>query len=319
MSETTAVARHQRGNVVLGKQGLEFDLDSMIRFANGLVDAGMAPKGVSKPGAVVGLLEAGRELGLAPMYALSNLTFTNGRLGIMGDAAKALVRARGVLKPGTDFEAIYEGDENTPSWTCTVTAWRDGQPKPFSCSFSIQDAITAGLVRIWQGKVQSKTRDGWGDSGPWATYTQRMLMYRALGFLCRDRFSDVLGGAVLTEELRDYPTTDHRAESAPAGPDPLLAQAEEAVIIAEEPIQATLPAPAATVEAPDGITDEEQRTIAAIEKLEGAMITATSKEALDLAWSNAAPLIESLSVKQRKALSKLYDQAAESFTSEVTR
>lgn len=304
---STAVSmreRSERANVALGKQGLEFDLDSMIRFANGLVDAGMVPKGVSKPGAVVGLIEAGRELGLAPMYALSNLTFTNGRLGIMGDAAKALVRARGVLKPGTDFEETYEGAENTPSWTCRVTAWRDGQPKPYESTFSLQEAINAKLVRIFNGAVQASTRDGWGDNGPWARYTKRMLMYRALGFLCRDRFSDILGGAVLQEELRDYPTADVRVDTPPAEPDPLLAQAVEAIVVTNEE-----PNPAEQRE----IEDDEATAIRAYEKLEGDLVTAPSAADLTRIYEEASEFINSLGAPQRKQISRLYDQVMGSF------
>lgn len=224
----------KRADVAMGSRGLALDnLDAAIRFADGLVKAGMVPKGVSHPGAVVGLIEAGKELGLAPMYALSNLTFTNGRLGIMGDAAKALIRGNGMLEPGTDFTEEYVGEEMTPEWTCTVIAQRKGMQKPFARSFSMREAIAARLVKLENGRALSRTRDGWGDHGPWSAYTKRMLMYRALGFLVRDYFSDVLGGAVLTEELRDYPTTDAVTVVAPTEPDPLLADAAECERIAE--------------------------------------------------------------------------------------
>lgn len=201
------------GNPSLGDRGFEFDLNSAIRFATGLCESGMAPKNM-KPGAVVALLEAGRELGIAPMFALGNLTLVNGRLGIMGDAAKGIIRAAGVLKPGTDFAEDYQGEHFSEERSCTVSAWREGQPAPFRRTFSIEDAQRAGLCRIWRYEsgerkgesiYQSKTRDGWDVSGPWATYTDRMLMYRALGFLCRDYFSDLLSGAVITEEIMDYP------------------------------------------------------------------------------------------------------------------
>lgn len=256
----------------MGQRGFEMDLDGAIRFATGLIQGGMVPKGITNPGAVVGLIEAGKELGLAPMYALANLTFTNGRLGIMGDAAKALIRRSGALKPGTDFAEVYEGEEFTASWKCTVTAWRDGQPAAFSESFSIADAITARLVRLNGTTVLSKTRDGYGESGPWTTYTKRMLMYRALGYLCRDRFSDVLGGAVLQEELRDYPSIEVARDVAPSTePDPLLAS-----VAVEAPIEAELvplpdppashgrdyepPAPEPIVEPPAVAPNEERIT-----------------------------------------------------------
>lgn len=220
-----AVAKRAPASVTMGEKGFNFDFDSALRFAAEIVEAGMAPKGISKPGAVVGLIQAGRELGLPPMMALANLTFTNGRVGIMGDAAKALIRSGGHLKDGTDFVETYGGKEGTPTWSCTVSAWRKGQAKPFTYTFTLQDAITAKLVRIWNdGTLQSATRDGYGTDGPWAKYTKRMLKYRALGFLCKDHFSDVLLGCIVEEELRDYPGTAARGD-APAGADPLLVAA----------------------------------------------------------------------------------------------
>lgn len=216
----------------MGERGFDFDFESAWRFAKGLIEGGMVPYGIKGPGAVVGLMEAGKELGLPPMYALANLTFTNGRLGIMGDAAKALVRRAGVLEPGTDFTETYTGTEGTADWTCTVTAQRRGNA-PCSRSFSLGDAMRAGLVQLdARGEapvIKSRHRGGWGTEGPWSTYTARMLMYRATGFLVRDYFSDVLGGAVLTEELRDYPGDpevpgEPRVVSPPTEPDPLLAE-----------------------------------------------------------------------------------------------
>lgn len=219
MSET-AVAK--RPPMQMGERGFDFDFENMQRFANALIEGGMVPKSIKSPGAVVGIIEAGKELGLPPMYALANLTFTNGRLGIMGDAAKALIRNSGALEPGTDFEEVYSGIENTPEWKCTVSAHRAGQSKRFSRDFSIADAVVARLVRLEGKKVLARAYDGYDDKGPWATYTKRMLMYRALGFLVRDYFSDSLCGFALAEEIRDIPATTERG-LPPSEPDPLLA------------------------------------------------------------------------------------------------
>lgn len=222
-----------------GPRGLQLqNLDEMIRFASGLIQAGMAPKGLTaQPGAVVALIQAGAEIGLPPMWSLSNLTFVNGRLGIMGDAALALIRSRGLLEPRTDFRVEYTGAEMTPEWTCVVTAQRAGHP-PASRKFSLADAVRAGLGRFTEAA-------GWKASkgGPWDSYPQRMLYYRALGFLTRDEFSDVLYGLVLTEELRDYPPV--RGESAvPASArgqaDPLLIEAAQdapGLTIEAEPVE----------------------------------------------------------------------------------
>jgi hypothetical protein len=289
--------------MMLGRGGFDFDFESAQRFAKALIDGGMVPKGINSPGAVLGMMQAGKELGLPPMYALSNLTFTNGRLGIMGDAAKALIRNSGELKPGTDFEETYTGEEFTAGWKCTVTAHRNGQPKPFEASFSLADAQRAKLIQLKDGRVMTYKRDGgWGDhSAPWSTYTKRLMKYRALGFLVRDHFSDIIGGLVTAEELRDYPVDVSGVHVAPpAGPDSLLAAA---------PVFETAP-PSDVIEAETVADDPEARSL---EKFEGDIAAADSSETLDRVWNEGAELFGAVSIRQKKALAALYEQTARSF------
>ncbi len=227
----------RRVPVVLEQSGFELaTLDDAWRFGEALIRGRMVPSSIAAggPGAVVGIIQAGRELGLPPMFALSNMTFTNGRVGLMGDAAKAVIRARGGLTEGTDFRVTYSGEEMTPGWTATVSCTPVRQREPVSESFSLGDAIRAGLCRLREGVVETHSRSGgWGGAGPWSTYTRRMLYYRALGFLVRDHFSHLLSGAVICEELSDYQRAGdfQRARDAarverdvtPREPDPLMA------------------------------------------------------------------------------------------------
>lgn len=307
------VIKHPRAPMVMGKQGFEFDFDSAWRFARGLIEGGMVPKGIVNPGAVVGLIEAGKELGLAPMYALANLTFTNGRLGIMGDAAKALIRSKGGLEPGTDFTEEYTGEEYTPEWKCTVTAHRRGSSAPVSRSFSIADAIKAKLIRLDGTKVSSRKGSEWIDYGPWSTYTKRMLMYRAFGFLARDYFSDYLGGAVLAEELRDYPTQD-REVVPPSEPDPLLQNAPKAsapvAVVEAEVVKEPAPKP---TEVKAAAETDDRDLVREIEKLEGRVLTADNLEELNSAWRSSSELLTRIPPAEAKRLKKLYDQIKRNF------
>ena len=226
--ERPARAVAQRKPMKLGEQGFEFDFEGAWRFAQGLIEAGMVPRGVDKPGAVLGIMQAAREMGLPTMYGLANLTMTNGRIGIMGDAAKALIRRSGMLEPGTDFVETFTGEPDTEGRTCTVSAHRAGQREPFSRSFSLRDAERAGIAKATPQGVKSRKGREWTDYGPWTTYTDRMLCYRATGFLARDYFGDVLCGAVFTEELADYPAHARpalREITPPAEADPLLGEA----------------------------------------------------------------------------------------------
>lgn len=256
--------------VAYGDRGLKFtNLDEALRFAQGLANAGTIPKSIEslpeqkRAGAVLAIIQAGAEAGLPPMWALSNVTFVNGRLGIMGDASLALVRKAGVLKRGTTVQRVYSGEPMTPAWRCTVTAHRADHLEPVSASFSMGDAVQAGIGRFTQ-------QNGWAatKTGPWQNYPQRMLYYRALGFLLRDHFSDVLMGMVVKEELDDYTagrgegvTTLRERDVTPAKEDPLLAsvpgvrlepEPEDAVIVEDEtgPAEPANPEPSGPLEEP---------------------------------------------------------------------
>jgi len=332
-------------NALMGEDGFVFDLSSAMRYAEKLVEGGAVPKGLSA-GGVLMIMDAASQLGVARTYALSHFTFINGRLGIDGDAARALIRASGKLKPGTDFKVEYFGEPFTPEWGCRVSAERVGVTEPFVGSFTIAQAIVARLVRIWiypsDGEgwkkgdrvFQSRMRDGgWGTDGPWAAYTQRQLMYRALGFVCRDGFSDVLGGAAVSEELRDIPgaRVEGPAAALPSEPDPLLAmaiQAEpparsvpppdavEAEVVHESPVVheslATLPS-GASAEGGVQISLSEQALISALDRLEGAILGADSAAALDAVWRDAAVVMKQADERQQRRFKKLYEQNRKNF------
>jgi hypothetical protein len=175
--------------IAMGKDGMQITtLEDAYRFGQYCVASGFAPKGMTKPEQVVMALQTGAELGLPPMRALSCVTVINGRPGLMGEAALALIKSRGVLKRGTSITCDYEGKgEET---VCIARAHRKGETKPVEGRFSVFDAKRAGL---------------WKKSGPWSQYPKRMLWWRAVAFLVRDHFSDVILGLTLAEEARDLP------------------------------------------------------------------------------------------------------------------
>lgn len=194
-------------------EALEKRMSLFRELAVTVVKAKLAPRGLQTPEQVMVAMQTGAELGLPPMRALSCVTVINGRAGLMGEAALALLRRDGVLEPGTDLSTDYTGEGD--AFACVARLHRRGQPDPFVQKFSVAMAKKAGL---------------WGKQGPWRDYPQRMLMWRAVGFLLKDHFTDVLMGLPLEAELRDIPPV-RRAEHprdldalAPeaTGPDPLL-------------------------------------------------------------------------------------------------
>jgi RecT family len=167
-------------------------LDDLLRFAEVVVRSGLAPKSFDTPEKVVIALVTGMELGISAMQSLQGLAVTNGRIGVMGDLALALCQASSDFE---DYQEDWLGTEGADDWGCRITVKRRNQ-SPKVGQFSVLDAKRANL---W-GK---RSRDG--APSPWITYPQRMLRYRALGFVLRDAFPDVLKGVKTVEELQDYP------------------------------------------------------------------------------------------------------------------
>lgn len=170
--------------VPIGRNGLQLqDMDGLFRFAKAVSMSGLAPKGIETPEAVFVAVQMGLEIGLTPMAALQNIAVINGRPGIYGDAALALVRASGLLE---SYSERFEGAGD--NYGCIVKSKRRGESDVMESKFTVADAKKAGL---------------WGKSGPWSQYPDRMLKFRARGFNLRDNFGDVLKGFRTTEELGD--------------------------------------------------------------------------------------------------------------------
>lgn len=164
-----------------------------MQFGETVANSEFAPKDFrGKPASCMLAIQAGAEIGLAPLQALQSIAVVNGRPAVFGDAALAVVKASPVCE--YVIEQV-EGDGEQMVATCT--AQRRGYPQPTVVKFTVADAKKAGL---------------WGKSGPWTQYPKRMLQMRARGFALRDAFPDVLKGLVTAEEASDYPTPEPARE-----------------------------------------------------------------------------------------------------------
>ncbi len=197
-TETAIEKQEDKSPVVFGGKGLELQtLDDLWRFSQFVTKAGWAPKGMSTPESILVAIQAGAELGLTPMSALQNMAVINGRPGVYGDAALALVRASGLLE---SYSETFEGADK--DLTAVVSSRRVGDSEPLVSRFSVEDAKRAQL---------------WGKQGPWTQYPRRMLKWRARGFNLRDNFGDVLKGLSTVEEIRDIIDVTPIEEKRPGG------------------------------------------------------------------------------------------------------
>jgi len=167
--------------VMAGERGLQFtNMESMWRFCTAVVNSGTF-KDINSPEQALIRLQAGLELGLTPIWSLSNIMVTNGRPAVWGDGLLGIVLARPECE---DVIETFEGDGDSLTAVCEVH--RKGR-QPVIRKFSVADAKRAGL----QGK------------GVHSTYPKRMLQMRARSWACRDAFADALRGLGVVEELRD--------------------------------------------------------------------------------------------------------------------
>lgn len=164
-------------------------VEELKAYSRLLFDGGLTgSKEHKRPETVAAVIEVGRDIGLNPTQAVASVAIVNGRPTIYGDAGLALIRSSGLLEG--DIDESFEGEPGTMEFTAVCSMKRVGAPKPRVTRFSVADAVKANL---------------WGKSGPWTQYPERMLMWRARSWTCRDEFGDVLAGLIFVEEARDIP------------------------------------------------------------------------------------------------------------------
>ncbi len=187
--------------VHVGQRGITLHtLEELYRFAKAVSLSGLAPRGMEKPESILVAIQLGLELGLSPMSALQNIAVINGRPGVYGDAALALVRGSGMLD---EYHEQEIGEPGKDSWGYRISGRRRGFEPAEPEEFTVADAKRADL---------------WGKAGPWKQYPQRMLRFRARSFFLRDNFGDVLKGLRTVEELQDYPAQPKAVEAEAAPP-----------------------------------------------------------------------------------------------------
>jgi hypothetical protein len=200
---------------------------ALSQLATAMVRAGIAPKNMSVEQAL-GVMAYGLELGLGPVASLNAIAFINGRPTMYGDGISALL-----LRSGECTDIKEEKTGSGDDMAVTVTLARRGVTTRFMRRFSVADAKTAGL---------------WNKAGPWTTYPERMLRWRAFGWAARDGFSDVLRGLWTREEAQDIPAVTVDAGAVTVRTAPPVVDANTAPWdVAPGPIPVVKPAPAATL------------------------------------------------------------------------
>lgn len=165
-------------------------LEQGMQLATYLVQGKAAPKDWTSAQVFLAM-QAGLEHGLGYTGGIQSFVIINNMPSWRGQAAVGKIRSSRVLKPGTfDFGCEEDPERKNPDGTPQLRGWataqRVGDPKPKTVYFTQQEAVEAGL---------------WSSGNNWTKFKRRMLMWRAVGFLARDLFGDVLGNFPIAEEL----------------------------------------------------------------------------------------------------------------------
>ena len=238
--KTNAVVR-------LGAGVLFASVAEVWALADNLRKGGAGPKGATTASIAASIIK-GQSLGLDCVTAMSFVTVVNGRASLMGDLALGLIRKSGLVNPKLGGYLREEWTGEGEGRTCTMSAKRHDTGEEMVRSFSVAQARVAGLI---------------GKTAIWTGFQDRMLRYRALGFLLRDLFSDILLGLYLTEELQD-------GSSFTAPPEAPVVEAQSAQAVADAPdpfFAAAAPEPKALVAStvPEGLIVSPEATAVLVE------------------------------------------------------
>jgi hypothetical protein len=246
---------------------------------------GMIPAGVKTAEQALAIALKGRELGMQPMYALSQLYVVHGKVGMQAEAMRAKVFE---MYPTARIEYITPPEKRHREASFRFVRPGGGEQ---IFTFDIEDAFHAGLVR-----KDKNGRDGYSAAAgkaPWDTARPDMLMARCTSKGVRIVFPECVMGCSLTpEELESIDVTPTQTSTQDlearfqkkASPQ---AASEPPKAEALPPAAAVTTIPAAPTEEPDmraGVLNHDEQGPEAAVTSQGQIVTAEPEvlEAADL-------------------------------------
>lgn len=210
-SETTGTDLAVASNALpttLGPPG-PAEWQALNEQADLLAHSDLVPRSLrGKKADILVIAMTGRELGIPPMAALNKVYVVEGRPTLAAELMIALVQRAG--------HEIWVDDEASDATKVVVRAQRRGSGRVETETFHIQDAVTAGLCSLKDGKPYARSQRG--NPLPWEMYPKAMMRARAISALCRRTFADVLMGyTYVPEELGAVVNEDGAPIAPPKG------------------------------------------------------------------------------------------------------
>jgi hypothetical protein len=151
------------------------EFQTLKEIASMAVKSGLLPSSIKSPEQAVIIALKGRELGIPPMVAFSQISVINGKPCISAELMLSQIHQK---VPSASINFIKNDNES-----CVIEAIRKNC-KPSTWSFTIEDAKSAQLL----GKQV------------WKQYPAAMLRARAISAMARAVFPDALNGVSYTPE-----------------------------------------------------------------------------------------------------------------------
>lgn len=166
--------------------------DEVWRLAGNLSTAALLPKDLrGKPADVAAMILYGQDLGLSPMQAIQGIYIVEGRPSLSAQLWLALVRRAGHR---------VSVEEHT-SQSCTVYIKRGDTGEEHKVTYTIQDAVSSGLVSLREGKPYARSQQG--KALPWELHTKSMLLARAVSTCCRFIAPEIALGFYSPDEVEE--------------------------------------------------------------------------------------------------------------------
>jgi hypothetical protein len=152
------------------------------RIAHTLAQSNLVPEPYrGRPNDVFVAINMGSELGMEPFQAIQSIAVIEGKPCLYGDGLIGVVRA----SPKCLWIKETISDDGK---TATCETQRKGDPQTISATYSMADAVQAGI---------STKRN-------WEKHPKRMLQMRARAYCLRDAYPDLLKGLGVVEERQDH-------------------------------------------------------------------------------------------------------------------
>lgn len=173
MNQQNALATRQAGSLLPDPATWR----TMTDMADALLKSGLLPEAIKTPQAAVAIIQKGSELGIPPMYALSNIVVIKGKPTANAELMLALI-----YRDHGDNAIVFTHSDAT---SCEVAYKRRSWSKAQTYEFTMADAQKASLL----------------GNQTWQKYPAAMLRARCISAVARMAFPDSIGGMHTPEEI----------------------------------------------------------------------------------------------------------------------